>query len=125
MATDYGQATILSPSDCFFTRDGIAADGTINQEQIVVANVEFDLLDSQRVNGSVISLRDLIKDACDNVVHFSDYMAQQLVETEIVQGDALNLWCASKSLHVGFRESGRQVVRFRSCHRHSAPVLVS
>jgi len=32
MATDYGQAAILTPSDYFFARDGIAADGTINQE---------------------------------------------------------------------------------------------
>jgi hypothetical protein len=37
----------------------------------------------------VIRLQDLIKDACDNVVHFSDYKAQQLIETEIAQGEAL------------------------------------
>ncbi len=30
MATDYGQAAILTPSDYFFARDGIAAEGTIN-----------------------------------------------------------------------------------------------
>ena len=89
MAIDYGQAAILSSSDCLFTRDEIAAEGTINQEQIVVADVELDLLDELRVNGSVIPLQDLIKGACDNVVHFSDYKAQQLVETEIAQGDAL------------------------------------
>jgi hypothetical protein len=46
-------------------------------------------LDEQRVSESVIPLQDLIKDACDNVVHFSDYKAQQLDETEIAQGDAL------------------------------------
>jgi hypothetical protein len=46
-------------------------------------------LDEQRVNGNVIPLQDLIKDACDNVVHFSDYKTQQLVEVEIAQGDAL------------------------------------
>ena len=86
MATDYGQAAILTPSDYFFARDGIAAEGTINQEQIIVADVELDLLDEQRVNGNVIPLQDLIKDACDNVVHFSDYKAQQLDETEIAQG---------------------------------------
>jgi hypothetical protein len=43
-------------------------------------------LDEQRVNGGVIPLQDLIKDACDNVVHLSDYKAQQLDETEIAQG---------------------------------------
>lgn len=89
MATDYGQAAILTPSDYFFARDGIAAEGTINQEQIIVADVELDLLDEQRVSESVIPLQDLIKDACDNVVHLSDYKAQQLDETEIAQGDAL------------------------------------
>ena len=86
MATDYGQAAILTPSDYFFARDGIAAEGTINQEQIIVVDVELDLLDEQRVNGNVIPLQDLIKDACDNVVHLSDYKAQQLDETEIAQG---------------------------------------
>ena len=52
---------------------------------IIVADFELDLLDELRVNGSVIPLQDLIKDACDNVVHFSDYKAQQLVETEIYE----------------------------------------
>ena len=56
MATDYGQAAILTPSDYFFARDGIAAEGTINHEEIIIADVELDLLDEQRVNGSVIPL---------------------------------------------------------------------
>jgi predicted amidohydrolase/GNAT superfamily N-acetyltransferase len=76
MAANYGQAAILTPSDYFFARDGIAAEGTINQEQMIVADVDLDLLDEQRVNGSVIPLQDLIKDAYDNVVHFSDYKGQ-------------------------------------------------
>ena len=79
MATNYGQAAILTPSDYFFARDGIAAEGTINQEQMIVADVDLDLLDEQRVNGSVIPLQDLIKDAYDNVVHFSDYKGQKPV----------------------------------------------
>jgi predicted amidohydrolase/GNAT superfamily N-acetyltransferase len=76
MNTNYGQAAILTPSDYFFARDGIAAEGTINQEQLVVADVDLDLLDEQRVNGSVIPLQDLIKDAYDNVVHYSDYKSK-------------------------------------------------
>ena len=83
MAIDYGQAAILTPSDYFFARDGIAAEGTINQEQLVVADVDLDLLDEQRVNGSVIPLQDLIKDAYDNVVHYSDYKGQKPVEPEL------------------------------------------
>jgi predicted amidohydrolase/GNAT superfamily N-acetyltransferase len=82
MNTNYGQAAILTPSDYFFARDGIAAEGTINQEQLVVADVDLDLLDEQRVNGSVIPLQDLIKDAYDNVVHFSDYKGQKKVQTD-------------------------------------------
>jgi len=77
MAANYGQAAILTPSDYFFARDGIAAEGTINQEQMIFADVDLDLLDEQRVNGSVIPLQDLIKDAYDNVVHFSDYKGQK------------------------------------------------
>ena len=88
MNTNYGQAAILTPSDYFFARDGIAAEGTINQEQMIVADVDLDLLDEQRVNGSVIPLQDLIKDAYDNVVHFSDYKGQKSVavdaENEVV-----------------------------------------
>ncbi len=80
MATNYGQAAILTPSDYFFARDGIAAEGTINQEQLVVADVDLDLLDEQRVNGSVIPLHDLIKDAYDNVIHYSDYRSHKRVE---------------------------------------------
>jgi predicted amidohydrolase/GNAT superfamily N-acetyltransferase len=83
MATNYGQAAILTPSDYFFARDGIAAEGTINQEQLVVADVDLDLLDEQRVNGSVIPLQDLIKDAYDSVVHFSDYKGQKLAGAEM------------------------------------------
>jgi predicted amidohydrolase/ribosomal protein S18 acetylase RimI-like enzyme len=82
MSTNYGQAAILTPSDYFFARDGIAAEGVINQEQMIVADVDLDLLDEQRVNGSVIPLQDLIKDAYDNVVHFSDYKGQKPVEAE-------------------------------------------
>jgi predicted amidohydrolase/ribosomal protein S18 acetylase RimI-like enzyme len=80
MNTNYGQAAILTPSDYFFARDGIAAEGTINQEQLVVADVDLDLLDEQRVNGSVIPLQDLVKDAYDSVIHFSDYKGQKTVE---------------------------------------------
>lgn len=81
MNTNYGQAAILTPSDYFFARDGIAAEGTTNQEQLVVADVDLDLLDEQRVNGSVIPLQDLVKDAYDSVIHFSDYKGQKPLET--------------------------------------------
>jgi hypothetical protein len=48
-----------------------------------VADVDLDLLDEQRVNGSVIPLQDLIKDAYDSVVHFSDYKGQAQSAAEL------------------------------------------
>jgi predicted amidohydrolase len=50
MAIDCGQAAILTPSDYFFARDGTAAESANKQEQIIVADIELDLLDEQRVN---------------------------------------------------------------------------
>ena len=44
MATHYGQAAILTPWDYFFARDGIAAEGTVNQEQMVIADVDLQSL---------------------------------------------------------------------------------
>ena len=82
MNSNYGQAAIMTPSDYSFARDGIAAEGIINQEQMIVADVDLDLLDEQRVNGSVIPLQDLIKDAYDNVVHFSDYRGQKATRAD-------------------------------------------
>ncbi len=73
MATHYGQAGIFTPSDYFFARDGIAAEGNVNQEQMVISDVDLDLLDEQRVNGTVIPLKDMIRDAYDRVIHYSDH----------------------------------------------------
>jgi predicted amidohydrolase/ribosomal protein S18 acetylase RimI-like enzyme len=73
MATHYGQSAILTPSDYFFARDGIAAEGTVNQEQMVIGDVDLRLLDEQRLNGTVLPLNDLIRDAYDRVIHYADY----------------------------------------------------
>jgi predicted amidohydrolase/GNAT superfamily N-acetyltransferase len=72
MATHYGQAAIMTPSDYFFARDGIAAEGNVNQEQMVIADVDLNLLEEQRINGTVLPLNDLIKDAYDQVIHCTD-----------------------------------------------------
>lgn len=72
MAANYSQAAIMTPSDYFFARDGIAAEGNINQEQMVISDVDLDLLREQRVNGTVVPLKDLIKDAYDRVIHYTD-----------------------------------------------------
>ncbi len=58
----YGQASILTPSDFPFSRDGIAAEGIANTEQIVIADVDLELLFANRLNGTTIPLYDKRKD---------------------------------------------------------------
>lgn len=84
MATNYFQSAILTPSDYFFSRDGIAAEGNINQEQIIVSDVDLSALDEQRVNGTVIPLDDLIKDAYDHVFHYTDLFPKK--ENDVKEG---------------------------------------
>ncbi len=72
MATHYGQSVIMTPSDYFFARDGIAAEGTVNQEQMVISDLDLKLLEEQQVSGTLIPLNDLIQDAYDRVIHFVD-----------------------------------------------------
>ncbi|MGP6190552.1 MAG: GNAT family N-acetyltransferase [Vulcanimicrobiaceae bacterium] len=81
MNTNYGQASILTPSDYFFARDGIANEGIVNQEQMIIGDLDLDLLDEQRITGSVIPLTDLIKDAYDAVIHCVD-QREERVETQ-------------------------------------------
>ena len=64
----YGQASIITPSDFPFARDGIAAEGTPNLEQIVVADVELEALERNRINGTTIPLYDKRSDVYANQV---------------------------------------------------------
>ena len=54
----YGQASIMTPSDFPFSRDGIAAEGVVNMEQVVIADVDLDALMQNRLNGTTIPLYD-------------------------------------------------------------------
>jgi predicted amidohydrolase len=54
----YGQASIIAPSDFPFSRDGIVAEGVINDEQIVVADVDLASLGENRLKGTTIPLLD-------------------------------------------------------------------
>ena len=58
VAMNYGLASILTPSDYPFARDGIAAEGTINQEQLVIADIGLDTIKRAREDGTVLPLRD-------------------------------------------------------------------
>lgn len=64
----YGQAAIITPSDFPFARDGIAAEGVPNMEQIVIADVDLAKLVANRVNGTTIPLYDKRKDVYANTV---------------------------------------------------------
>jgi predicted amidohydrolase/GNAT superfamily N-acetyltransferase len=90
MATHYGQAAILTPSDYFFARDGIAAEGSVNQEQMVISDVDLELLEEQRVNGTVLPLHDLIKDAYDRVIHYAAPRSARSPQTVTAQAEMGN-----------------------------------
>lgn len=64
----YGQAAIITPSDFPFARDGIAAEGVPNMEQIVIADVDLGKLVMNRVNGTTIPLYDKRVDVYNNDV---------------------------------------------------------
>lgn len=62
LSMHYGQASILTPSDFGFSRDGIAAEGVVNMEQVVIADVDLDALAQNRLNGTTIPLYDKRRD---------------------------------------------------------------
>jgi predicted amidohydrolase len=68
LALHYGQASIITPSDFPFARDGIAAEGTPNVEQIIIADLDLDTLSENRINGTTIPLYDKRTDIYDNKV---------------------------------------------------------
>jgi predicted amidohydrolase len=58
VSLNYGQASILTPSDFSFARDGILAEGIPNQEMMVIGDIERGKLDDSRINGTVLPLED-------------------------------------------------------------------
>ena len=58
VALNYGQASILTPSDFPFARDGILAEGIPNQETMVIGELNLATLRESRRTGTVLPLRD-------------------------------------------------------------------
>ncbi len=58
VSLNYGQASILTPSDFPFARDGILAEGIPNQETMVIGELALDVLKRNRTHGTVRPLRD-------------------------------------------------------------------
>lgn len=58
----FGQAAVITPSDFSFARDGIAAEGVPNMEQIIIADVDLGKLVNSRIHGTTIPLYDMRHD---------------------------------------------------------------
>jgi predicted amidohydrolase len=58
VSLNYGQASILTPSDFAFSRDGILAEGSPNQEMMVVGELNLSTISDARTSGTVLPLLD-------------------------------------------------------------------
>ncbi|MEZ6197086.1 MAG: carbon-nitrogen hydrolase family protein [Planctomycetota bacterium] len=58
VSLNYGQASILTPSDFPFARDGILAEGIPNQEMMVIGELNLSTIHQNRFRGTVRPLRD-------------------------------------------------------------------
>ena len=55
---NYGQAAILTPSDFPFARDGVLAEGNVNQEMMVIGELNLETIGHSRQMGTVLPLND-------------------------------------------------------------------
>ena len=60
---NYGQASILTPSDFPFARDGILAEGNPNQEMLVIGELNLTTIRDTRTTGTVLPLNDSVRTA--------------------------------------------------------------
>ncbi len=58
VSLNYGQASILTPSDFPFSRDGILAEGNVNQEMMVIGELNLKTILDTRTSGTVLPLSD-------------------------------------------------------------------
>ncbi len=58
VSLNYGIASILTPSDFPFARDGILAEGNVNQEMMVIGDLNMDTIRRSREEGTVLPLLD-------------------------------------------------------------------
>ncbi|QQS48986.1 MAG: carbon-nitrogen hydrolase family protein [Acidobacteriota bacterium] len=72
VSLNYGQASILTPSDFSFSRDGILAEGNINQEMMVIGELNLQTIQESRSFGTVLPLND------------SKRTAEQVAKIEVV-----------------------------------------
>lgn len=58
MRGNYGQAAVISPNDVPFPPRGIIAEGEINDDMVITADLDLSLLEEVRKQGSVTTWRD-------------------------------------------------------------------
>ena len=58
VSLNYGSASILSPCDFPFARDGIIAEGLHNQETMVIGDLDMEAIHHSRTFGTVLPLND-------------------------------------------------------------------
>jgi predicted amidohydrolase len=58
VSLNYGQASILTPSDFAFSRDGVLAEGIPNQETVVIGELNLKTIIETRSSGTVLPLHD-------------------------------------------------------------------
>ncbi len=58
VSLNYGQAAILTPSDFPFSRDGILAEGVVNQETMVLGDLNLSTILQSHTDGTVLPLND-------------------------------------------------------------------
>ncbi|MCC6679817.1 MAG: carbon-nitrogen hydrolase family protein [Phycisphaeraceae bacterium] len=63
VSLNYGQASILTPSDFAFARDGIVAEGQPNLETMVIGDLDMQRIVESRERGTVLPLTDSITTA--------------------------------------------------------------
>lgn len=57
-ALNWGQSSILTPCDFPFVRDGVLAEGALNQEAVVVGELNLQAIHESREKGTVLTLKD-------------------------------------------------------------------
>ncbi len=58
VSLNYGQASIMTPSDFQFARDGVLAEGVVNQETMVIGDLNLESIRRARREATVLPLRD-------------------------------------------------------------------
>lgn len=58
ISLNYGQASILTPSDFAFSRDGVLAEGIPNQEAMIIGELNLRTIEESRNYGTVLPLLD-------------------------------------------------------------------